>query len=88
MSATTPPTESGRLLESAEKKFCYYPPPTEPGRLLETAENILLLPPPQLVVVPLLDYPLWIRPCSLGTISAIGCIENLVQTSTCLINYH
>ena len=39
------------------------PPPTESGRLLEITENFCYYPPPQSVVVPLLDYPLRIRPC-------------------------
>ena len=30
----------------------------------------------------------WLNPPSLGTIPAFGCIDNLVQNSTCLINYH
>ena len=61
-----PPTESGRLTEITD--LCYYPPPpTESGRLLEITENFCYYPPPppshQSVVVPLLDYPLRIRPC-------------------------
>ena len=29
-----------------------------------------------------------LNPHSLGTMSAFGCIEHLVQNSNCLINYH
>ena len=29
----------------------------------------------------------WLNPHSLGTMSAFGCIDNLAQSSTCLINY-
>ena len=33
------PTESGRVLETAENVCYYLPPPIEPGRLLEATEN-------------------------------------------------
>ena len=64
MCGTTPlPTESGRALEITEN-LCYYPPPTESVRFAGITENVCYYPPPlQYVVVPLLDYPLWIRPC-------------------------
>ena len=66
ISATTPPhpTESGRLLEITEN-FCYYyppPPPLNRDGFWRSRNISATTPPSQSVVVPLLDYPLRIRP--------------------------
>ena len=78
---------SGRLLKTTRKISATTPPPPTQSRpgLWRPRGKFLLLPPPQSVVVPLLDYPLWIRPCDMARLSSSS--PSAVQASIFVIQY-